>query len=295
MASRHRPPGRPRLMGSLYEREFFMTGMLRRLSVATVAVLACVAMPAVALAAAPSNDTFSGATVVSSGFSEVLDTSGATTDADDTQLNESCGAPVTDASVWYAIDGTGAGVLVDVSKSDYSAGVLVGVGSQGNLQTVACAPGGVAFFAESGTTYYILAIDDQYDGAGNGGSLSISFGEAPPPPTVDFTVDRTGQVNTRTGVATISGTFTCQNSDFIEIDVDARQSVGRFVVHGFGGFFDFGTCDGTTHSWSADIYPDNGKFAGGKTLTANFSFGCGLLECNGTYIEQTVILRGGKL
>lgn len=271
-----------------------MNGMLRRLSVATVAVLACVAMPAVALAAAPSNDTFANATVVSAGFSEVLDTSEATTDADDLQLNESCGAPVTDASVWYRIDGADAGVLVDVSASDYSAGVLVGVGTQGNLQTVACAPGGVAFYASSGTTYYVLAIDDQFDGAGNGGSLSISFGAAPPPPTVDFTVNPTGRVDTRTGVATISGTFTCSNSDFIDIGVDARQSVGRFVVRGFGEFFDFGTCDGTTHTWSTDIYPDNGRFAGGKTLTANFSFGCGLLECNGTYVEQTVMLRGGK-
>jgi hypothetical protein len=271
-----------------------MSGMLRRLSVATVAVLACVAMPAVALAAAPSNDIFAGATAASVGFSEVLDTSEATTDADDAQLNESCGAPVTDASVWYTIEGANAGVLVDVSGSNYSAGVLVGVGSQGNLVTVACGPGGTAFFAESGTTYYVLAIDDQNDGGGNGGNLSIAFGELPPPPTIDFTVNRTGQVNTRTGVATISGTFSCQNSDFVEIGVDARQNVGRFVVRGFGSFFDSGTCDGTSHSWSADIYPENGKFAGGKTLTANFSFGCGLFECTGTYVEQTVMLRGGK-
>ena len=271
-----------------------MSGTLRRLTVATVAVLACVATPAVALAAAPSNDTFPTATAVTVGFSEVLDTSQATTDADDAQLNSSCGAPATDASVWYKIDGADAGVLVDVSGSNYSAGVLVGEGTQGNLQTVACAPGGVAFFASSGTTYYILAIDDQNDGAGNGGSLSISFGAAPPPPTIDFTVNRTGTVNTRTGVATISGTVTCANSDFIDISVDARQSVGRFVVRGFGEYFDFGTCDGTSHAWSADVYPDNGKFAGGRTLTANFSFGCGLLDCTGTYVEQTVMLRGGR-
>jgi hypothetical protein len=271
-----------------------MRSILRRPSVATMALIACVATPAVVLAAAPSNDTFAGATVAGVSFEEVLDTTEATTDADDVQLNESCGAPATDASVWYSLEGTGAGVLVDVSGSDYTAGVLVGVGSQGNLQTVACGPGGTAFFAEAGTRYYVLAIDDQGDGSGNGGNLSISFGELPPPPTVDFNVDPTGRVDTRTGVATVTGTFSCENSDFIEIDVEARQNVGRFTVHGFGGFFEFGTCDGTTHTWSADIYPDNGKFAGGKTLTANFSFGCGLFECNGTYVEQTVMLRGGR-
>jgi hypothetical protein len=106
-----------------------------------------------ALAAAPSNDAFGGATLVTLGFSEALDTTEATTDADDAQLNASCGAPATDASVWYAIEGSDTGVVVDVSQSDYSAGVIVGVGTQGNLDTVDCAPGTVGFFASAATTY----------------------------------------------------------------------------------------------------------------------------------------------
>src|SRR2546422_10701865 len=116
-----------------------------------------------ALAAAPSNDTFGGATAATLGFSQQLDTTEATTDADDAQLNASCGAPATDASVWYAFTGSDAGVIVDVSSSDYSAGVLVGTGTEGNLQTITCGPGTVSFFAASGTTYYVLAIDDQGD------------------------------------------------------------------------------------------------------------------------------------
>jgi len=271
-----------------------MPGSVRRLLVAIVAALTIGAAPAAVFAASPGNDTFAGATAAAIGFSQTIDTSDATTDADDAQLNASCGAPATDASVWYAIDGTDQGVIVDVSASSYTAGVLVGVGTQGNLETVACGPGLTAFFGAAGTTYYVLAIDDQFDGAGNGGSLTISFASAPPPPTIDFTVNPTGRVNTKTGVATISGTVSCQDSDFVEIDVEARQSVGRFVVRGFGSFFEFGTCDGTSHAWSADIYPENGKFAGGKSLTASFSFGCGVFDCNGGYVEQTVMLRGGR-
>ena len=271
-----------------------MPGSMRRLLVAIVATLTIGAAPAAVFAASPGNDTFAGATAASIGFSETIDTSDATTDADDAQLNDSCGAPATDASVWYAIDGTDQVVIVDVSASNYSAGALVGVGTEGNLETVACGPGLTAFFGEAGTTYYVLAIDDQGDGAGNGGSLTISFSAAPPPPTIDFTVDPIGRVNTRTGVATISGTVSCQDSDFVEIDVEAHQSVGRFVVRGFGSSFEFGTCDGTSHAWSADIYPENGKFAGGKAITASFSFGCGAFDCNGGYVEQTVMLRGGK-
>src|ERR1041385_4939969 len=75
-----------------------------------------------ALAAPPTNDTFGGATLATIGFSEVIDTTEATTDADDSQLNSSCGAPATDASVWYSIDGTDSGVVIDVSQSNYTAG-----------------------------------------------------------------------------------------------------------------------------------------------------------------------------
>ena len=105
-----------------------------RLGLAMALALGAIGISApAALAAPPGNDTFGGATAATLGFSEVLDTTEATTDADDAQLNESCGAPATDASVWYAFTGSDIGVVVDVSQSDYSAGVLVGMGSQGNL------------------------------------------------------------------------------------------------------------------------------------------------------------------
>lgn len=248
-----------------------------------------------ALAAAPSNDTFGGATTVTLGFSELLDTTEATTDADDAQLNDSCGAPATDASVWYAFTLAGdAGVVVDVSQSDYPAGVLVGVGSQGNLITEACGPGTVGFFASAGTTYYVLAIDDQSDGSGNGGNLSISFDEAPPSPTVDVTVNPSGTFDPHTGVATISGTYTCTDGDFIDLFVDARQDVGRFSILGSGEVFEVGTCDGEPHDWSVEVFPQNGRFGGGKAMTMTFTFSCGAFECAEGFVEETVHLRGKK-
>ena len=247
-----------------------------------------------ALAAPPANDTFGGATLAAAGFSEVLNTSEATTDADDAQLNTNCGAPATDASVWYAFAGNDAGVIIDVSSSDYSAGVAVGVGTQGNLQIVTCGPGAVAFFAGAGETYYVLAFDDQFDGAGNGGNLSISFNNVPPPPTIDFTVNSYGKFNSKTGTATISGTFTCSNGDFIDLFGDASQRVGRGSVLGSFEFFEFGTCDGNSHNWSAEVFPINGKFAGGKALTITISFSCGAFECSQGFAEQIVQLRGGK-
>ena len=271
--------------------------MIFKLSVALSLVLSTfgLSVPA-AFAAAPGNDLFSGATVVPSiPFSDSVNTTEATTDADDAQLNTFCGAPATDASVWYAIQGTDSTVVVDVSASDYSAGVLVGTGTQGSLDLVTCGPGAVAFFAAAGTTYYILAIDDQLNGDGlNGGTLNLSMFEIVSPTIDTFTVNRYGRVNTRTGVATISGTYSCSHADFIDVFVDARQPVGRFTILGSGEFFDFNTCDGEIHQWSAQVFPDNGKFAGGKTLTLNFATSCGPLECAFGFAEQRVQLRGGK-
>lgn len=268
--------------------------VFRRIAVLVLAFGAFSAAALPALAAAPANDLSGGAALAAVGFSEVLDTTEATTDAEDAQLNESCGAPATDGSVWYKIEGTGGGVVIDVSSSDYTAGVAVGIGTPGALETVACGPGLVGFFGEPGITYYVLAFDDQFDGAGNGGSLSISFNEAPPPPTVDITVNKYGTVDARTGVATISGTYTCSNGDFIEVSGSARQTVGRFIVNGFFGFFDVGTCDGSTNPWSAEVFGDNGKFAGGKAMTVSFGFSCGPFECAAGYNEQVVQLRGGR-
>ena len=134
-----------------------MKTMFELLSFSAIALSALGAL-APAVAAPPTNDTFANATPVAVGFSEVLNTTDATTDGDDAQLNTSCGAPATDASVWYVLEGADAGVAVDVSQSDYSAGVLVGVGSQGNLQIVTCGPGSITFFAAAGTTYHVLEI-----------------------------------------------------------------------------------------------------------------------------------------
>jgi hypothetical protein len=249
-----------------------------------------------AFAAAPGNDVFSGATAVSAlPFSDSVDTTQATTDANDAQLNANCGAPATDASVWYKLDGNDSTVVVDVSQSNYSAGVLVGTGTEGSLSIVTCGPGSVAFYAAAGTTYYILAIDDQTNGDGlNGGTLNISMSAVQSPTLDTFTVNRYGTASSKTGVATISGTYSCTHGDFIDVFVNANQRVGRGSVLGSGEFYDYNTCDGTTHAWNALVYPQNGKFAGGKTLTVNFAYACGPLECAYGYVQKTVQLRATK-
>ena len=77
-----------------------ITKLLGRLA---LVLLALATFTELALAAAPSNDTFANAKLVTLGFSETLDTTEATTDAIDAQALESCGAPAVAATVWYAL------------------------------------------------------------------------------------------------------------------------------------------------------------------------------------------------
>jgi hypothetical protein len=94
--------------------------------------------------------------------------------------------------VWYAFTTpVDAQVSVFIFGSSYSPEVMVGVGTQGNLEQVGCGHG-VTFLADGGVTYYVLVVDDQIDGGGNGGALRIAFSGAPTP-TGGVTVDTVGR------------------------------------------------------------------------------------------------------
>jgi hypothetical protein len=259
-----------------------------------VAAILNLAFVSTVFAAAPSNDTYAGRVVIGSlPFSDTVDTTEATVGSHDAEMNTvDCGAPATDASVWYQITpASDNNLLVDVSASSYSAGIIVATGGPGAFSLVTCGPGAVAFFGESGVRYTILAFDDQLDGFGNGGTLEISLDIAPPPPELDLTVDKVAQFNSKTGSATVTGTVTCIGEAFDTfIEVDMRQRVGRIFITGFGGT-GF-SCDGTTQAWSVEVFPDNGLFKGGQAATVTFGLACGLLDCGFDFEEATIKLRG---
>jgi hypothetical protein len=247
-----------------------------------------------ALAAVPTNDTLGSATVVSTlPFTDVQDVTQATTDSQDAQVNASCGAPATEHSVWYsytpASDG---GVLIDVSQSDFSAGIIIATGTPGSLDTYACGPGEVGAPTFSGETSYIMAFADTPGDPG--GTLRLSIDTLPPPPTIEVTIAPNGTV--KKGVATLHGTYTCTGTaDFVDIFGFLQQAVGRFIIQGeFDDFVAPPVCDGTAQTWSADVFGDNGKFAGGKTATATFTLACNVVFCSEWDVQQTVHLSGAK-
>ncbi|MEV0284434.1 MULTISPECIES: DUF6299 family protein [unclassified Kribbella] len=267
---------------------------LRRAALAGLVLGTLITSAGTALAAPPSNDTYGGRTAVGAiPFTDTIDTTEATTDSDDTDIEGvDCPTPSTDASVWYehtaAADG---GLAVDVSSSTYSAGAIVATGSPGNWSLVTCGHGAVSWTATAGTTYTLLIFDDQFDGGGNGGTLNLTIEVIPPPPTVDITVNPIAGFNSRTGAATVSGTATCTGEpDFAVVETTLSQQAGRFTVRG-SGISDI-LCDGTPRSWSVEVLPDGGKFAGGKAASVTNAFACGLFRCAFDFEERTVLLRG---
>jgi hypothetical protein len=254
-------------------------------SAATAAGALVTAQPA---AAAVSNDTAGTATVIASvPFSQTVDTTSATTDATDAALNANCGAPATNASVWYAYTAPADGaLLIDVSQSSYSAGVITATGSPGSLTLQDCGPGTVASAVSAGQTLYIMAFSDQV--GSSGGTLKITVDNAPPPPDLAVTVNGTGTVD-RYGVATISGSMTCSGGDFVDLEVDLTQAVGRFSISGSG----YTEVPCANQKWSVQVAAYNGKFAGGKSASATFSFACGAVFCSDTFTSQKVQLRKG--
>jgi len=217
----------------------------------------------------------------------------ATTDADDADINANCGAPATDASVWYEVTAT-SGTLVANAVGDYSAGIIVATGSPGNWQVVTCGPNAVGWATTPGETYSVVVFDDQGDGGGNGGSLNLTIDDRIQlPPTISATINPTAVFNSKTSAVTVSGTATCTGPTlFSGVDVFLTQTIGRFITTGFGEA-DV-TCDGLTHPWSLQVFADFGKFSGGKALSATFGFACGFFECATDYQEHIVQLKGGR-
>jgi len=267
---------------------------LLRSTLSAAAALMLLPTMALAASAAPApNDTVAGATAITALPTTITqDTTGATTDDLDAALNAGCGAPATNASVWFSYtDPDGGGVLADMSASSYTGGFMVTEGdpSLGNL--VACGPTTVVFSTEPGKTYYVVAFSDT---ATNGGQLTVLFDEAPPAPEATITVDPRGTAY-KDGSARLTGTYSCTNADdfYSDIEGNLTQRVGRVKINGFF-FVNPLRCDGAVNSWEAVAYSDNGLFRGGKSATVAFTFACGAFECGVGYTEQTVQLSTNK-
>jgi len=247
-----------------------------------------------ATAAVPINDVPGGAVATTLGNTYTLaaaDVTDATTDAIDAAMNAQCGAPATEHSVWYTFTGTDdSGFLVDGSASTGFAelGFMIIEGDPTSTGTVlACSPWMTGIHATAGTTYYIMAFSAVP--GGSVGELSFTVSPMPPLPTVSLTVNPRGTVY-KDGTAKIGGTYLCSGGEeFGGISGSLMQRVGRMKINGY--FEAYPLCDGTTQTWDAIVFSDNGLFAGGKSANISVGFACNVMyDCTEAYTEQTIKL-----
>jgi hypothetical protein len=265
----------------------------RFISVLAVAGMGTLGLAPAVLAAAPANDTYAGRITVSDGYSATIDTTEATTDANDDAINAGCGFVHTDASVWYTLAGTDETYVIDVSNASYPAGAIIATGDPvTGFTLVSCDLGRVSVDAAAGTTYTILVFDSQLDFEGNGGSLTVSV-ETFLPPTLDaFSVNPVAHL-AADGSATVTGTATCRAKPlaYTYMELTPNQRDGKSTVSGFVGATDPFGCDGAEQTWSITVHPDSGAFRRGRLILTGIVQVCSFTKCDGIQFAQPVRLR----
>ncbi len=242
-----------------------------------------------AWAQAPPNDTFEQATQIPSvPFSQTLDTSEATTDATDAEALAACGIPVSGAAtVWYEYTPSADQSLVisTSGSTNYTTGVAVLTGSPGSLSAVTCFAGVGTFSAKASQTYHIVVADI---GGGNGGTLNLSVEAL----AFELSVDRFGQFDPKTGVATVTGTLTCPDGSLGQVSGTLSQPRGDRTTTARTGLLANVPCNGAAQQWSVTFKPLDGKFNGGPADVSADAVVCLSVGCIADHADRRIILRG---
>jgi hypothetical protein len=218
----------------------------------------------------PANDDFANAVVI--GALPFTDDIGNTNEA--TAVDDPANDCLVDGhTVWYTFTpSVDTRINANTFGSDYDTGIAVYTGTPPSLTQIACNDDAITgqfvqsnlnFDAAAGTTYYFMVGSCCGSGGGHlvfNVSVSVNLG---------LTIDPTGSVDAKTGVATISGTVTCSEPVSVFLDGFIEQRVGRVILRGF--FFTAVECDGAT-SWQVQVVADNGLFAGGQVKATVHAF-----------------------
>lgn len=209
----------------------------------------------VSLLAAPANDDFSNAIVITSlPFTDHLSTADATAATDDPLGDDLCGFGTVDGhTVWYQFtpsqDMRVNANTVGSTASDHN--MFVYTGTRGNLTRVTCnfLPSSASFDAVAGVTYYVL-LGSQGDAPG--GDVVFTLQRSL---DVTVTIDHVGELNSLTGTVPVSGTVTCSRSAFVEGGVSVQRQGNHFTG---SADFPFSDCDGVT-PWEVEVVAFEGQ------------------------------------
>jgi hypothetical protein len=225
----------------------------------TVIVLASVVGPETAVAGSPSNDSESGAIAIGSlPFSHSMDTSGANANGPRFCTSR--------ASVFYAFTpDTRSRVQIDLIGSEYDTTLGVYTREGGELQRVKCSDdrfgsaAGVRFRAQAGVTYFLqVGACCGNRRAGGGGPLVLTAAKVTNV-DLEYAIQVTGgTTDPATGLATLTGTVTCNERSNVYREATLRQlREGIFVARVYLYFYAVCTPDSPAH-WSVEVDTDTG-------------------------------------
>lgn len=275
---------------------------LRRTIAATAAVGVVVSSGFTAAgtvsALAPANDNFADRIAITKDVAVDLNFAEATSDPviDSDASLAACGFDVlkffsSARTLWFDFTPTVAeSVVVSFGFNVPIAAVAV-TGDPGSFTGIGCS-GDSVFDVIPGVTYHIAAVDY----LGGGATATMSIFTAPPPPTINATVDPYGTVDLVNNIVSVSGTYTCTSDfpTFVNIFGGVQQTSGPFFVTANVGLeFTPATCDGAPHPWSAQTGTAEpiGLFRAAPISVQLSWFGCNFHCANGTTPATTVRLK----
>jgi hypothetical protein len=152
----------------------------------------------------------------------------------------------------------------------------------GGTTPVGCGafPSTVRFSADAGKTYY--AMTGSLPETPGGGPAEIIVAE---PFLSGLAVEAVAAYDAQSNEVSVAGTVFCQDADFADIFIDARQQIGDHAVMGGGGTF-ISPCDGET-SWAVTVTGFTTFFNPGAIDVGVNVFSCTSF-CLGDFLSTTV-------
>jgi hypothetical protein len=152
---------------------------------------------------------------------------------------------------------------------------------------VSCSPASGSFFPIGDTTVNCTATDASGNVASGGFQVHVLALLQ-----MGFTVDAVGNVSSKTGVATISGTVSCSRaiSTFVSGSL-SQLFANRVQISGY--ISTYVNCTAPSVHWSTTVSGSNGRFAAGKANISVDAFGCEL-SCHSAHASTPIRLASSK-
>jgi hypothetical protein len=129
------------------------------------------------------------------------------------------------------------------------------------------------------------------DSAGNTATASFTV-TVLAPLDIGLSLNRSGTVNTRTGIASVGGSVTCNRATHVFISGELKQTIAeRALVDGF--FSADLDCSPPASSWLATVTPTTGRYIAGSANASASAFSCDqFFSCDFDQIARVITLRG---